>query len=302
MSSSFASPNLYGQGAASKPPPGNASLFAPPLGLRQRHPSATARDGGAVGGLADENADPNSAPRSQARGKWESMNKVRAPPRVSLATAGARAAFAPPRSATPQREQQSADRRSTIEPRQQSIVPSRTNGEEDEDLSLWVVGYGYRNEAHFRALYHRLESCGVINARRGGLSCFGEVERNRDDGSNWVAVRYENALCAHKALSQHGNFVNVGGSIMVVGVMPLTESNAAANLGINVNRSFGSENVTLIGRDNGKQHRQLLNEADILLDGGQGGDDIDSDKRSGFDSLCGKILAWFFGFETHSKY
>lgn len=227
------------------------------------------------------------------------MSKVPAPPRMSLATAG-KSTFSSRRSATAQQQQRSpTENRSNAESNQQAVV--RINEKDEEDLTLWVVGYGYRNEAHFRSLYHRLESCGVITARRGGLSCFGEGTSQDDNGSNWVAVRYESALCAHKALCQHGNFLSIGGSTMVIGVMPLSESDAAAKLGINVNNgSATQEIVTLSGSYSNRNECGLRTEADVMLYEGEQGGIIDNEVKSGLDSLCGKVLAWFFMWDTQA--
>mmetsp|Transcript_16226 Transcript_16226/g.35068 ORF Transcript_16226/g.35068 Transcript_16226/m.35068 type:complete len:299 (+) Transcript_16226:148-1044(+) len=298
MSNSFGSSNLF-SGAASNSSATNDTSYAPPLGLRQRGHSS-ANTNGNVGARSDENVNPNSTPREniQTYGKWGAMSKVPAPPRVSLATAGK---FNTRRSGTTNPQQLNTENGSTTETNHRALVPM--NEKDEDDLSLWVVGYGYRNEAHFRALYHRLESSGVITARRGGLSCFGEGKNNdTDNGNNWVAVRYESALCAHKAVCQHGNFVSIGGSTMVIGVMHLSESDAAAKLGINVvNGSSLQENVTLSGSFNIRNQRELRTEADIMLHEGEQGDGIiDNEVKSTLDSLCGKVLAWFFMWDTRT--
>ncbi|KAL7530224.1 hypothetical protein ACHAXR_003373 [Thalassiosira sp. AJA248-18] len=325
---SFGSSNLFGAGSAANTSPsagaGASTSYAPQLGLRQRHHSSATTNGN--GSSIDENANPNKNNNNMttAYSKWGGVSKVRAPPRMSLATGTGKSAFG--RSATaaaPQRQQQpstteSNNNRSNNESNQRAAALPSMNGIE-EDLSLWVIGYGYRNEAHFRALYHRLESCGTITARRGGLSCFGESKNENDDttttdnGNNWVAVRYESALCAHKALCQHGNFVSIGGSsggssTMVIGVMPLNESDAAAKLGINTNPS-PQEGVKLLSshsynNNNNRNRGELRSEADILLygDNERRGDAgiIENEIKSGLDSLCGKVLAWFFMWDTQA--
>lgn len=297
MSNSFGSSNLF-SGAANNSSAANDTSYAP-LGLRQRHSSANIN--GNAGARSDENANPNSKPRDNIQtsyGKWGAMSKVPAPPRMSLATAGK---FNTRRSETTNPQQMNTENSSAAETNHQALVP--VNEKVDDDLSLWVVGYGYRNEAHFRALYQRLESSGVITARRGGLSCFGESKNNdTDDGNNWVAVRYESALCAHKAVCQHGNVVSAGGSTMVIGVMHLSESDAAAKLGVNVaNGPSLQENVVLSGSYNIRNQRELRTEADIMLyEGEQGNGIIDTEAKSSLDSMCGKILAWFFMWDTQT--
>lgn len=175
------------------------------------------------------------------------------------------------------------------------------------DAPFTLASAGYRNEAHFRALYHRLESCGTITARRGGLACFGESSGGVTDvgSDNWVAVRYESVLCAKKALCQDGNFVSLGGgSTMIIGVMPLSESDAAARLGIDVAGGPSRGGVTLSGDPRGKRRRyELQSEEDVILYQDErrvGVAAADGEARSGLDSLCGKVLAWFFMWDTQA--
>ena len=188
-----------------------------------------------------------------------------------------------------------------------------------------IIYPGYRNEAHFRALYQRLEKCGTITARRGGLSVFGEEtttttnnnNNTNDSGDNWVAIQYESALFAQKALCQHGNFVSIGGSTMVMGVMAMTESmDVAAQLLL-----LGSAS-SVVGGDGGL----LLPSSSSSREGGgvrwiggsglderQGEDSVpignakqrgletvddDDELKSSIDNFCGKIMAWFFMWDT----
>ena len=157
---------------------------------------------------------------------------------------------------------------------------------------------GYRNEAHFRALYHRLESCGTITARRGGMSCFGEDKSETvDSGNNWVAVKFESALHCAKALCQHGSFVGVGGSVMIMGVMPC-ESDAAAKLGINVNKGSLGGKLTLARSYNKNYNRndgEILAESDVMLIERERGE-----VTSGLDRLVGNFLGWFFMWPTQA--
>jgi len=107
-----------------------------------------------------------------------------------------------------------------------------------------------------------------------------------DNGDNWVAVRYESALCAHKALCQHNNLVSVGGSTVIVGVMPLNDPGVAARFGVDV----GVPSLSAPGSCRVSRHQKLRTEADILRDDGM----MDNESKSDLDSLCGKFLAWFF--------
>ena len=181
---------------------------------------------------------------------------------------------------------------------------------------------GYRNEAHFRALYQRLEKCGTITARRGGLSVFGEEttttnnnNNTNDSGDNWVAIQYESALFAQKALCQHGNFVSIGGSTMVMGVMAMTESmDVAAQLlllgstssvvgdgGLLLPSTMSSSReggVRLIG-GSGLDERQGEDSVPIGNAEQRGLETVDDDElKSSIDSFCGKIMAWFFMWDT----
>lgn len=183
----------------------------------------------------------------------------------------------------------------------------------DEDLSLWVVGYGYRNKAQFRALYHQLSSYGTITARRGGMSScfFGEsniittttATLTDSDSNNWVAVRYESVLCAHKARCQQTTILSVedGGGFVIVGIIPVVDPNMASKLGIHVvagaeSGGGGGGGVALAstpGRTRYTNHL-VLTETNILLDNSYRRDNEDVVR---FDSLCGKILAWIFMWE-----
>lgn len=178
---------------------------------------------------------------------------------------------------------------------------------------------GYRNVSQFRALYHQLSSCGVITARRGGLSRFGEERRHVvnereggdddrvvEDDNNWVAVRYESALHAHKALCQHGNIVNVGvRGTVIFGVMPMSAPGVSAKLlGIESSGSSSSSSRAEVGgahtsaigvlgsssssTGGGSNRRQLRSDADVVRDYDE------EETKYDLDSLCGKVLAWFF--------
>ena len=117
---------------------------------------------------------------------------------------------------------------------------------------------------------------------------------------------------SHKALCQHSAFLNVGGTAKVVGVMPLVDSDTVAKLGIHVNDSSLSSHDIIakskephllsdgdIGRHykNGvRNSNEISTELDIMMYEGEqeGASNHDDAVKSGLDSLCGKILAWFF--------
>ena len=136
-------PNLFCPGTAASP-------YAPTLGLRQRPHVAN----GGGGGGGDQNANPNRNINTsrgnvsrQGFGKWGSMSNVPAPPpRMSLSTAGKSPLISRPRvsAAAPQQTSGRDNTSTTAEASQQAIVP--TNEREEEDLSLWVIGYGEEND------------------------------------------------------------------------------------------------------------------------------------------------------------
>lgn len=196
--------------------------------------------------------------------------------------------------------------------------PAFAAGQEIES-SLWIVAYGFRSEHQYRALLRRLESCGTVTARRGGL--LADPDGN-DDGrrsihdNSWVALRFENIISARKALCQHGVILDVGGGgTIVVGVMPLDDPSAARRLGIDMggffNGAFSSQLVERrsspqdMGGNDASAHG-LMREEEILLHGSEGGrlEDGSADMyyddsiESGLDSMCGKAMAWFFMWET----
>jgi len=136
------------------------------------------------------------------------------------------------------------------------------------------------------------------------------------DNNNWVAVRYECVLCAHKVRCQNNTILSVeygdgsggaganGQSMVIVGIMPVVDPNMALKLGIHVvagGESLlvslflegGSGGVALVstpGKTRDANH-QVLTETNILLDeySRRGNEDVVI-----FDSVCGKILAWIF--------
>ena len=104
-------------------------------------------------------------------------------------------------------------------------------------------------------------------------------------------MRYESALCAHKALCQHANLVSVGGNTVIVGVMPLNDPGVAAKLGIDVGVGGGVvASSSAAGSCRASGQCELKTEADILLQDDGMADNVVND----LDSLCGKVLAWFF--------
>ncbi len=236
-------------------------------------------------------------------GKWgttTNKNKVPAPSRASLAMAGKSAFRA--KSATATAKQQNPTKNNShfnADEHALAIVPQEQN--DNNDLLLWIVAYGFRTEDQFRALYNRLENCGKITSRCGGLSTLGERRKNNDnDGKNWVALRYESSLLAHKALCQNGAFLNVGGSTIIIGVLPLAGSDAIARLGINFSGATTLSPLESFPKLRNSQFasdaQKLITESDIMLNDGEkeGAADEDDAITSQLDSLCGKVLAWFF--------
>ncbi|KAL3785876.1 hypothetical protein HJC23_008764 [Cyclotella cryptica] len=265
-------------------------------GLRQRRPTDTNRHLDSVDHTKDENSNPNNSSRGiPSYGKWDGANsKVRAPPRVFLAASGKSAL----RNATAMSVQQAPpptnEHVSDGDSHSQALTVVPNTKIYSDESSLWVVAYGFRTEAQFRALIHRLESCGTITSSRGGLST-GRTKTGSDNGSNWVAVRYSSALAAHKAMCQNGGFVSVGGSTMVIGVMSLSDSNAADKLGIDIYGTHStSHDVVIRSVSRGINEHPMTDDSDLLLGDREDGMDVSDRATSGLDSICGKVLAWFF--------
>lgn len=143
-----------------------------------------------------------------------------------------------------------------------------------DDLSHWVVAYGFRTQAQHAALVRRMESCGDVTARRGGGT-----------GDNWMALRFESRLSAHKALCADGALICAGGGQMVVGVAPL--DGLATDLGLDL--SVGPEEAERERRKSlARRHDELSasREEDLLLL-------ADQDESQG-KGICGRVLSWFF--------
>lgn len=288
MNTLFSKPNPTG---ASKPPFNFAPTTHDSFGLRQRRPTDADRETNSADKTKDENSNPNNTSRGiPSYVKWEGIkSKVPAPPRVFLAASG-KAAL---RNAmvTPVQQEPTPIELSDREANAQALVVVPNNKSYSDESSLWVVAYGFRTEAQFRALIHRLESCGTITSSRGGLST-GHNKAGADNGSNWVALRFNSALAAQKAMCQNGGFVSVGGSTMVIGVMSLSDSNAADKLGIDIycSRSTTHDVVIRSVSRNINEH-QVMDDSELLLGDSDAAMDV---SKGALDSVCGKVLAWFF--------
>jgi hypothetical protein len=177
------------------------------------------------------------------------------------------------------------------DPNSQALIVVPNNKSFSDESSLWVVAYGFCTEAQFRALIHRLETCGTITSSRGGLST-GQNKTGADNGNNWVAVRFKSALAAHKAMCQNGGFVSVGGSTMVIGVMSLSDSNAADKLGIDIYGSHSTtHDVVIRSMSRSINEHLVMDDSELLLGDREAGMDV---SEGPLDSVCGKVLAWFF--------
>ena len=106
----------------------NEADYDPPLGLRQRR----APSGDVAAPPGEENTHPNDL--LHATRPMRGTRKVPAPPRMSLSTAG-KAAF-PSRRDLPR--QAPTGPNAASESQAQALVLK----EDEEDLTLWVVGYG----------------------------------------------------------------------------------------------------------------------------------------------------------------
>jgi hypothetical protein len=155
MSNPFASSNLFAGGgsrdSSSSTSTAAVSSFAPPLGLRQRHAASTTN----ATSSTDENANPNNKNNSTSRDNVDNnTSKIPAPPpRISLANSGK---LLPRRSAAvanngsrqlPSSADLDSNKYSTnnerITNRQATIpVAELEKKNDEEDLSLWIIGYG----------------------------------------------------------------------------------------------------------------------------------------------------------------
>jgi hypothetical protein len=248
-----------------QPPPTGA-----PFGLRQRRDTEK----------TDENANPNNAKTTL----FDIKPKVRAPPRVFLATS------------TKSALRTTAAAPSTLPPSSKEHTNSSQaltlihNPPSSDESSHWILAHGFRTEPQFQSLLRRLESCGTITSSRG----------SRKSLNNWIAVRYSSVLAAHKALCQNGSIVSVAGTTMVVGVQSFVGSDVEAKLGIDIYNSGdkGEEDLglySLVGC--GVRELPVVDDSEVLLiNGGEERRMIEEeDERSRLDGVCGKVLAWFFG-------
>ena len=100
--------------------------------------------------------------------------------------------------------------------------------------------------------------------------------------------------------------MSIGGSTMVMGVMALTDSMDLAVQLLGSGSVGGSESGLLsTSRESGGGVRligQRRTEEDVLRigDDQQSGveETVDDEMKSSIDSFCGKIMAWFFMWDT----
>ena len=200
---------------------------------------------------------------------------VKKPPRASLARLGlsSPAASRP----GPSREQGANNPGGTVTAAITRRNDQQSSRSTEDDLSHWVVAYGFRNNAQHAALVRRMESCGDVTARRGG---------NPD---NWIALRFESRLSAHKALCADGALIRAGGGQMVMGVAPLT--GLATELGLDL--SVGPEEAERERRKSLARRNDEISasrEEDLLLL-------ADQDRNQG-KGICGRVLSWFFMWDS----
>jgi hypothetical protein len=83
--------------------------------------------------------------------------------------------------------------------------------------------------------------------------------------------------------------VNVGGSVMILGVIAL-EGDGMVRLGLDGSKDEDGGMTLLRKRMEGSGGSMSVREEEVLLvEDGDGEED-----RLGMDSVCGKVLAWFF--------
>mmetsp|Transcript_30251 Transcript_30251/g.64853 ORF Transcript_30251/g.64853 Transcript_30251/m.64853 type:complete len:293 (-) Transcript_30251:194-1072(-) len=258
-------------------------------GLRQRHSANPS-------GAQDENSNPNNFFGCNA-GKWTmpssmQQNKVAAqqPPRLRIASNG---------NALGRATNPIAQKHLVKEPTAFSehldhlrkIVPEKQN--DLNDLSLWVVVFGFRSQHEFREVFRAMKNIGKINAQLGGFSAGAGM------GENWAALQYESHIAAEKALARKQ--ITIPDTRILIGVIPLRK--VAAELGISLkNGSMPSlENISKLRAFNclSKMHG-LNSEDDVLLIEGERDDAMDHDDVvTQMNTLCGKVLSWFFMWDSN---
>ncbi len=170
------------------------------------------------------------------------------------------------------------------------FVPEKQN--DPNDLSLWVVVFGFRSQDEFREVYGVMKNIGKIKTKLEGFS-------GVDHGGNWAALQYESHIAAEKALARKR--ITIPDTKILIGIIPMRK--VAAELGIDIkNASMPSlgkiaESKALF---NSSQMHALNSEEDVLLIEGQRDYAIDQEDvaKSHLDNFCGKVLSWFFMWDS----
>jgi hypothetical protein len=203
---------------------------------------------------SDENLHPNP------RNDQPKSTAVRAPPKLFLATAG-KSAFRTAISTTVEHKPETSQAL-TIIPQQQH----------------WIAAYGHQTPSQLQCLLSRLSECGTV------------ISTRMSKHNPWIALQYDSALSVHKARCQDGCMVNVGGSVMILGVIAL-EGDGMVRLGLDGSKDEDGGMTLLRKRMEGSGGSMSVREEEEVLLVEDGDEETD---RLGMDSVCGKVLGWFF--------
>ncbi len=218
MSGPFSSPSPFGTKRNSKSSFTSSYESNGGIGLRQRHPANPSE-------AQDENLNPNNFYRSHA-GKSAAPSSVQQkmtafqPPRLRLMSCG---------NAVVSAKYPIAEDSLSKEPKIRSenddylheFVPEKQN--DPNDLSLWVVVFGFRSQDEFREVYGVMKNIGKIKTKLEGFS-------GVDHGGNWAALQYESHIAAEKALARKR--ITIPDTKIVIGIIPMRK--VAAELGIDI--------------------------------------------------------------------
>jgi hypothetical protein len=138
--------------------------------------------------------------------------------------------------------------------------------------------YGFSTTAQYEAIMHRFES-------------FGKIVSHRSGRSNWVALEYESLLQTEKALSQ----ASLPMDGIVVGVTRLTLS---LKQSLDRNSASTLSTATQVPPSFQKSH-EMKEEDVLLLTSGSPKTQAQFELRASSGNVCGRLLAWWFGWEQY---
>lgn len=140
----------------------------------------------------------------------------------------------------------------------------------NNSFERWVLVYGFTTPAQYESIMRRFDS-------------FGKIVSHRSGRSNWVALEYESLLQTEKALSQTCLLMDG----IMVGVTRL-------NLSLKQSLDWNSASTLLTPVRPFQKSHTLKEEDVLLLTNGS------PKKQAQFEigasrNVCGRLLAWWFG-------